>query len=94
MKASWCRPIPGSPLPGGVDEAKKWPETVVPPEEGDTKEEYERKKKIWDLAFTNFALLVVDPTEVDYVTMEVVPNRRWRIIKSANGSWDEEEVVA
>jgi len=94
MRASWCRPIPGSPLPGGLEEAKKWPETVTAPSDEDSAEEKARKQKLWDLAYTNFALLVIDPVEVDYVTMEVVPNRRWRNTKNANGKWDEQEVVA
>ncbi|KAF9487638.1 hypothetical protein BDN71DRAFT_1458347 [Pleurotus eryngii] len=35
MKASWCRPTPGTKLPGGYDDAKKWPERVEEPEFGD-----------------------------------------------------------
>ncbi|KAF9235158.1 hypothetical protein BU15DRAFT_89701 [Melanogaster broomeanus] len=28
MKATWCRPVPGTPLEGGEDEMKKWPVTL------------------------------------------------------------------
>ncbi|KIM69926.1 hypothetical protein SCLCIDRAFT_1207173 [Scleroderma citrinum Foug A] len=28
MRASWCRPAPGSPLKGGYGEGLKWPQTV------------------------------------------------------------------
>ena len=31
MKASWCRPTPGSKLSEDDDEAKKWPERVEEP---------------------------------------------------------------
>ncbi|KAG5339495.1 hypothetical protein C0989_004011 [Termitomyces sp. Mn162] len=89
MKASWCRPTPGSPLEGGEEEAKKWPIRLEEPsEDGD-----EEAKKNWDTALGNFALLIVDPTDVDYVELGVIPNRRTRFWRTSDGSWDSEATV-
>ncbi|EPQ53402.1 hypothetical protein GLOTRDRAFT_116906 [Gloeophyllum trabeum ATCC 11539] len=60
MKASWLRPPPGSVLEGGYEESKKWVE----------------KRALWEKAFSNFALMVVEPVRVDYLEMGIVPNRR------------------
>ncbi|GLB43556.1 putative pyridoxamine 5'-phosphate oxidase [Lyophyllum shimeji] len=89
MKASWCRPVPGTRLEGGPDEAKKWPERLEEP--GDHADDETRKN--WETALGNFALLVVDPTEVDFVELGVMPNRRTRFWRSSSGSWDSEAVV-
>ncbi|KAG6380671.1 hypothetical protein JVT61DRAFT_5042 [Boletus reticuloceps] len=75
MKATWCRPVPGTPLgEGGEDEMKKWPERL--PTMGDARSEVE--KRLLGVALGNFALLMVEPFEVDYVELGVVPNRRTR----------------
>ncbi|KAG6842373.1 hypothetical protein C0991_007503 [Blastosporella zonata] len=89
MKASWCRPTPGTPLQGGEEEAKKWPVKLEEPAE-DADEE---TKKNWRTALGNFALLIVDPIEVDYVELGVLPNRRTRFWRRSDGSWQSEAVV-
>ncbi|KAJ4470899.1 pyridoxamine 5'-phosphate oxidase-domain-containing protein [Lentinula aciculospora] len=96
MKASWCRPTPGSPLIGGEEAAKKWPKKVDEPEnpEGpDESEEEKQNRKNWDTALRNFALILVDPTDVDYVEMGVVPNRRTQFTRSSQGIWKEQALV-
>lgn len=92
MKASWCRPVPGSPLKGGQEEAKSWPEIVEDPTEH---EEKHNKLLNWKQALENFALVVIDPIEVDLVDMGVVPNRRTRFYRAPenHGLWREEELV-
>ncbi|KAL0068487.1 hypothetical protein AAF712_004565 [Marasmius tenuissimus] len=99
MKASWCRPIPGSVLEG-EDEVKWWPKRVDPPGEeknedgGEVSEEDKRRNKVfWELAVKRFALIVVKPVEVDYLNMGVVPNRRYRF-RGERDSWEEQEIVA
>ncbi|KAH8836012.1 pyridoxamine 5'-phosphate oxidase-domain-containing protein [Flagelloscypha sp. PMI_526] len=90
MRASFCRPVPGSKL---TEDATKWPQTVVDPSEFEgSEEEKQQNQKNWDEAFGNFALVVVDPLEVDYLDMDVVPNRRWRQWVQG-GMWMEEEIV-
>jgi pyridoxamine 5'-phosphate oxidase len=84
MKASWCHPAPSVELVGGYEESKKWPERV-----GDGEED----KENWDKAMKNFGLLVVDPVEVDYVELGVVPNRRTRFKRDEAGVWKEEPIV-
>ncbi|EIM83605.1 uncharacterized protein STEHIDRAFT_63546 [Stereum hirsutum FP-91666 SS1] len=77
MRASWCRPVPGSVLKGGYDEAKNWVESVKKEGEAETDEE----KKFTAQALGNFALMAIEPLEVDWVQMGIVPNRRtkyWR----------------
>jgi pyridoxamine 5'-phosphate oxidase len=97
MKASWCRPVPGSPLKGGQDEAKNWPEVVEDPSEHEDlpPEKYDELLRNWNKALTNFALVIIDPIEVDLVEMGVVPNRRTRFYKASenHGLWSEEELV-
>lgn len=89
MKASWCRPTPGSVLEGGGEEAKRWPKKVEEPKEGDS----EVVRRNWETALGNFALVVIEPSEVDYLTMAVVPNRRFKFARAVDGGWDEVEVV-
>ncbi|KAF8131548.1 pyridoxamine 5'-phosphate oxidase-domain-containing protein [Boletus edulis] len=72
MKATWCRPVPGTPL--DEDEMKKWPKRL--PKVGEAGSEAE--KRLLGVALGNFALLMVEPFEVDYVELGVVPNRRTR----------------
>ena len=89
MRASWCRPTPGSPLKGGYEEAEKWPKSV-PTTTGATNEE---EKKLVEEALGNFALVLVEPTFVDWVQMGVVPNRRTFFTRGDDGSWTETIVV-
>jgi len=89
MKASWCRPIPGTRLEGGYDEAKTWLDRLEEPKEGDN----EQLRRNWDMALHNFAVLIIDPTEVDYLELGVIPNRRTRFWRKSDGSWDSEALV-
>jgi len=88
MKASWCRPTPGSKLEGGYEEAKKWPRKL--PKLG--KAENEEDKKNLEMALGNFALVVIDPFEVDFVELGVVPNQRTKFTRDGE-QWTEEIVV-
>ncbi|KAL4259357.1 FMN-binding split barrel [Pleurotus pulmonarius] len=125
MKASWCRPTPGTKLPGGYDDAKKWPERVEEPKSSDpdvlhaqnivkrltlthnhlsprhshlSEIDYEKKFKDWTTALRNFALVLIEPLEVDYVELGVVPNRRTHfwigdVEGEKEGRWREEAVA-
>ncbi|CAE6526466.1 unnamed protein product [Rhizoctonia solani] len=87
LRASFARPIPGSPLKDPAD-AEKWPQEL--PETG--KEETEEEKKYVKEALENFSLVVVEPLQVDFVEFAVVPNRRTQW--SFDGQkWDEMGVV-
>ncbi|KAF8844181.1 hypothetical protein BDN67DRAFT_963289 [Paxillus ammoniavirescens] len=72
LKATWCRPVPGTPLEGGEEEMKKWPEKL--PKLGEA--ESEENKKNLAFALENFALLLVEPFEVDLIELGVQPNKR------------------
>ncbi|KAH7886320.1 pyridoxamine 5'-phosphate oxidase-domain-containing protein [Phlebopus sp. FC_14] len=72
LKASWCRPIPGTPLEGGYEEANKWPEKL--PKLGGA--ESEEDKKNLEYALENFALLLIEPFEVDFVELGTTPQKR------------------
>ena len=50
MRATWLRPIPGTPLPGGYEDAKKWVEKIPSFDEAKGKD-----KENWVAAFKNFA---------------------------------------
>ena len=85
MRASWVRPVPGSRLVDPSD-AKKWPETI--PKSGETGD----KSELVETALKNFALVLIDPLEVDYVELGVVPNRRTKFFLEC-GQWKEEALV-
>jgi hypothetical protein len=89
MKATWCRPTPGIRLDGGAEESAKWPEML--PKLG--KEESGDEKKNMEVALGNFALVVIDPNEVDYVELGKIPNERTRFTRTPEGLWSEEAVV-
>lgn len=58
LKASFCRPVPGSPL--GSNDPHDWPEELPDPDEAQGKDkEYIRQ------ALENFALIALDPIFVD-----------------------------
>ena len=88
MKASWCRPVPGTPL---TEDPRSWPRDVV--RFAEVKSEDSEDWRNLERALGNFALLVVDPDEVDYVDLGVVPNRRFRFVLGEKG-WEDTEVVA
>ncbi|KIM47427.1 hypothetical protein M413DRAFT_439096 [Hebeloma cylindrosporum] len=97
MKATWCRPLPGSRLEGGQEEAKRWPARVEEPKLGLPREEYDEAKRNWDTALGNFALVIIDPVEIDFVDLSSPPDRRTLFTKkkgvNENDVWAEEELV-
>lgn len=72
MRASWCRPVPGTPMKGGYDDALEWPESV--PALGEAKNEEEKRNM--EEALKNFALVVIEPFEVDFVELGTRPEKR------------------
>jgi hypothetical protein len=72
MRAVWCRPIPGTPLKGGFEEMNDWPVKVPKPSEAKT----EKERELVELALNNYALIVIEPLNVDWVQMNIKPNRR------------------
>lgn len=89
MRASWCTPSPGSLMEGGYEEAKNWTNTV-PATSGVTNE---KEKKLVEQALGNFALVLVEPTSVDWSQFGVIPNRRTIFHRERDGSWTETIVV-
>ena len=89
MRASWCRPTPGSPLEGGYEEAKKWPQTI-PTSTGAANE---KEKKLVEQALRNFALVLIEPTYVDWAQLGVVPDRRTFFCRGDDECWTETIVV-
>lgn len=99
IKAGWCRTqVPGSKLEGGEEEARKWPETLFDPDDPDNKvpaDQYDEVKRNWDYALKNFALLVVDPVDVELVDFASRPNKRILYTKGARDGeiWQQEDLV-
>ena len=88
MRASWCRPTPGSALKGGYKEESNWVNTVKKPADVQTEEE----EKFTQEALSNFCLMVIEPFAVDWVQMGIVPNRRTRFCRQGN-HWSEQPIV-
>lgn len=109
LKASFCRPVPGSAL--GEQDPKQWPEELPSPEEATGKDK-ERIKE----ALENFAVIALEPVFVDLyafhlfsagcwsdvvcsvppmgrVRLKVMPNERFQYTKETDGSWKEVAVV-
>lgn len=89
MRASWCRPTPGSPMEGGYEEANKWPVTIPTT----TGAKNEKEKKLVERALANFALVLVEPTYVDWVQLGVVPEQRTFFYRGDDETWTETIVV-
>ncbi|CAE6489455.1 unnamed protein product [Rhizoctonia solani] len=87
LRASFARPIPGSPLTNPAD-AKKWPNEL--PEKG--KEKTEEEKKLVKEALENFSLFLLEPLQVEFLELGVVPNRRTQWSFDGH-KWDELTVV-
>ncbi len=88
MRATWCRPPPGSPLKGGYEEMNDWPVRVPKPSDAKT----EKEKELAELALSNYAIMVIEPLNVDWLQMAIKPNRRTHFTREAV-DWKEEIVV-
>ena len=88
MRATWCRPPPGSILKGGYEEMNDWPVKVPKPSDAKTKKE----KELAELALSNYAIVVIEPLNVDWVQMAIKPNRRTFFAREGS-EWKEEVVV-
>jgi len=88
MRATWCRPPPGSPLKGGYEEMNDWPVRVPKPSDAKT----EKEKELAELALSNYAIMVIEPLNVDWLQMAIKPNRRTLFTREAV-DWKEEIVV-
>ncbi|KAI5479021.1 hypothetical protein MNV49_004303 [Pseudohyphozyma bogoriensis] len=96
LRASFCRPIPGTPLkgtgPGGGDvDPNDFPKELPSDLEAKTEEE----KKLVKEALENFALIVLKPWEVDMCDLAAQPNERikWSLDLDDKKGWSEEKVV-
>ena len=88
MRASWCRPMPG-PLEGGYKEGLAWPQTVSKVGEAVSREDEERTLEALD----NFALLVIEPLQVDYVELGTVPEKRTVYAREPGQLYFDETIV-
>lgn len=92
MKASWCAPVaPGTPI-SSYDEPSKWPREV--PNRKDLKTDEEKKN--YETALSNFAMILFEPFQVDWIQLGEEPNRRTLFIRNDIGEvtkW-EERIVA
>lgn len=87
MKASWCRPPPGSVM-DSYEDAKKWPQTV--PKLGEAESEEDKRNQ--EQALRNFALVLVEAVDVDWVQLGVKPNQRTRFVRDGE-KWSESIIV-
>ncbi|KAF8499243.1 pyridoxamine 5'-phosphate oxidase-domain-containing protein [Russula emetica] len=88
MRATWCRPPPGSVLKCGYEEMNDWPDKVPKPSDAKT----EKEKELVELALSNYAIIVIEPLYVDWVQMAIKPNRRTLFTREGI-DWKEEIVV-
>ncbi|KAG8711148.1 hypothetical protein FRC08_016246 [Ceratobasidium sp. 394] len=87
LRASFARPIPGSVL-ANQEDAKIWPNSLPGSDKAESEEEKEHIKQ----ALGNFALLVLEPLEVEFLELGAEPNRRtrWKLFEN---EWKETSVV-
>ncbi|KAK7695208.1 hypothetical protein QCA50_002398 [Cerrena zonata] len=85
LKASWTRPPPGSAI-NSYDDAKAWPQKL--PKLGEA--ESEEDKRNAEIAFGNFALVLIEPHEIDWIQLGIFPHQRTRFTRLTNeGNGDE-----
>jgi len=87
LRASFCRPVPGSALENPED-AKKWPNEL--PKRAEAADDKEKEQV--DEALKNFAMPLLEPREVDVVELAPVPNLRTKYVK-VDGGWTEGSLV-
>ena len=87
LRATFARPLPGSSMES-YDEANNWPVTIPKCLEG----ECEEQLRNIEIALSNFALVVMEPTEVDLLELGPIPNRRTTWTKKSK-EWEESIVV-
>ena len=94
MKASWCAPVaPGSPIASyDVPTKEKWPTEVPNLEDLKTEED----KKNYETALSNFAMIIFEPSRIDWCQLGETPNRRTLFTRKdvLDGSKWEEQIVA
>jgi len=88
LRASFLRPPPGQELTER-DDPSSWLTELPSDLEAKTPEE---KVKVVE-AMTKFALVIVDPNHVDWVSLKEVPNRRVVHSLDKDGNWSSVEVV-
>lgn len=81
LRASFARPAPGSK--DDLDKADSWPTRLsssseIKEDESKTNDgrSAKQEQEAIDKAFSNFALLIVEPTAADYVNLKVNPFSR------------------
>lgn len=87
MKASWCRPPPGTAM-DSYEDAKKWPTTV--PKLGEAKTDEEKRNQAQ--ALSNFGLILLEPVEVDWLQLAEKPNQRTKYTRHGE-DWAEQIIV-
>ncbi|GAA5936140.1 uncharacterized protein JCM15063_002720 [Sporobolomyces koalae] len=93
LRASFVRPVPGTSLSDWDGKMEDLPETLV---EGHDQAKTDEEKKQLDQALYNFALIVIDASEIDLVDLGAQPNVRTKWFrKQSEGTdkWDEQGVV-
>ncbi|KAH7911596.1 pyridoxamine 5'-phosphate oxidase-domain-containing protein [Hygrophoropsis aurantiaca] len=88
MRAAWARPPPGTLLSNPTEDPKAWPQRVKKVGEAETDQE----KRDVEFALENFALLMIEPAEVDWVELGPDPQRRTNASWLGDG-WEERAVV-
>ncbi|KAI0095150.1 pyridoxamine 5'-phosphate oxidase-domain-containing protein [Irpex rosettiformis] len=91
LKASWCAPkTPGSRM-ASYDEANEWRTELGNLDELKTDEE----RRDYEIALSNFAMIIIEPTEVDWTQLGEQPNRRTLFTRKdeANGSFWVEDIL-
>ncbi|KAF8167326.1 pyridoxamine 5'-phosphate oxidase-domain-containing protein [Crassisporium funariophilum] len=89
IKASMCRPVTGSRV---KEDEKEWPQTLEDPDADGVdmpQEKREEARRNLEEALSNFALIVVDPIEVDLAEFSRESHRTHFSKKSGGQGWDE-----
>lgn len=84
LRASFIGPQPGAPLEDGDAEVMRHPERLPNLAEAET----EAEKRDVQAALKNFAIVIIEPVEVDWLQLGVMPNRRTKFQREG-GVWKE-----
>ncbi|KAK9900658.1 hypothetical protein P389DRAFT_166115 [Cystobasidium minutum MCA 4210] len=94
IRASFARPIPGTPLKDSERSGNGKGEGDYQPDSWPQELKMDDDKKLLDLSYSNFALTILEPLEIDWCQLNTQPNQRVIYSKdTSSGKWSQTSVV-
>ena len=91
LKAEWARPVVPGEVVESVAALEQW--AIDIPRKDEIKTDEDRRR--WEAALENFAMVLIEPTRIDWLQLGVQPNRRTVFVRADDtaSGWAEKLVV-